>query len=557
MNVSQQRREESIKRIREIREFITRSAQDENAGRLLTYLSELEKEIKGKKYGLVFEEHREAIDEKLETHAPVLTEQEDLFIDNGGQINFLIEGDNLAALELLLKTHRGKIDIIYIDPPYNTGNKDFIYDDDYVDKNDTFRHSKWISFMEKRLKLAKCLLKQGGLLFISIDDNEQSQLILLCNEILGEENCIAILPTIMNLKGNQDQFGFAGTHEYTLVFTNNVKKATVGMFPIEEEDLGEWQIDSIGYYKKGANLKATGTNAPSKKRPNLYYPIYIERDGSISVDSQTETSFVVYPITNGEKMSWRWSKEKVRNESYNLIVEINGKQQISIYKKQRPAIGDLPSKKPKSIFYRPEYSSGNGTAQLSSLFGYKIFANPKPLELIMDFIRLSNSTVTVLDFFAGSGTTGHAVLKLNAEDGGTRRFILCTNNESDICRNITYERIRRVIDKEGYAASLKYYKIDFVPISERLYYEYADELLLHIRELVELENGVNFRNNSEIAIVLTDEELDAFMENRNALKACKALYVGHDVLINGKQSAALKRRKIAVNVIPQYYYEES
>lgn len=557
MNLSQQRREESIKRIKEIRDFISHSAQDENAGRLLTYLSELEKEIKGKKYGLVFEEHREKIDETLEKNAPVLTEQEDLYIDNGGQMNFLIEGDNLAALELLLKTHRGKIDLIYIDPPYNTGNKDFIYDDDYVDKNDTFRHSKWISFMEKRLMLAKCLLKQGGLLFISIDDNEQSQLILLCNEILGEENCIAILPTIMNLKGNQDQFGFAGAHEYTLVFTNNVKKATVGMFPIEEEDLGEWQIDSIGYYKKGANLKATGTNAPSKKRPNLYYPIYIERDGSISVDSQTETSFVVYPITNGEKMSWRWSKEKVRNESYNLIVEINGKQQISIYKKQRPAIGDLPSKKPKSIFYRPEYSSGNGTAQLSSLFGYKIFANPKPLELIMDFIRLSNSTVTVLDFFAGSGTTGHAVLKLNAEDGGTRRFILCTNNENNICRDITYERIKRVIDKEDYAASLKYFKIDFVRISERLYYEYADELLLHIRELVELENGVNFRNNSEIAIVLTDEELDAFMENRSALKDCKALYVGHDVLINGRQSAALKRRKIAVNVIPQYYYEES
>ncbi len=557
MNLSQQRREESIKRIKEIRDFISHSAQDENAGRLLTYLSELEKEIKGKKYGLVFEEHREKIDETLENDLPVLTEQEDLYIDNGGQMNFLIEGDNLAALQLLLKTHRGKIDLIYIDPPYNTGNKDFIYDDDYVDKNDSFRHSKWISFMEKRLMLAKCLLKQGGLLFISIDDNEQSQLILLCNEILGEENCIAILPTIMNLKGNQDQFGFAGAHEYTLVFTNNVKKATVGMFPIEEEDLGEWQIDSIGYYKKGANLKATGTNAPSKKRPNLYYPIYIERDGSISVDSQTETSFVVYPITNGEKMSWRWSKEKVRNESYNLIVEINGKQQISIYKKQRPAIGDLPSKKPKSIFYRPEYSSGNGTAQLSSLFGYKIFANPKPLELIMDFIRLSNSTATVLDFFAGSGTTGHAVLKLNAEDGGTRRFILCTNNENNICRNITYERIKRVIDKEGYAASLKYFKIDFVRISERLYYEYADELLLHIRELVELENGVNFRNNSEIAIVLTDEELDAFMENRSALKACRALYVGHDVLINGRQSAALKRRKIAVNVIPQYYYEES
>lgn len=201
----------------------------------------------------------------------------------------------------------------------------------------------------------------------------------------------------------------------------------------------------------------------------------------------------------------------------------------------------------------------NGTQELKIIFdGESPFSNPKPVNFIQRILELgSNSNSTVLDFFAGSGTTGHAVLKLNAEDGGTRRFILCTNNENNICRNITYERIKRVIDKEDYAASLKYFKIDFVRISERLYYEYADELLLHIRELVELENGVNFRNNSEIAIVLTDEELDAFMENRSALKACKALYVGHDVLINGRQSAALKRRKIAVNVIPQYYYEES
>ena len=188
MNLSQQRREESIRKIREIREFIKHSAQDENAGRLLTYLSELEKDIKGKKYGLVFEEHQEKIDEILKDNAPVLTEQEDLFIDNGGQMNCLLEGDNLAALELLLKTHRGKIDLIYIDPPYNTGNKDFIYDDDYVDKNDTFRHSKWISFMEKRLKLAKKLLSKRGCIFVSIADHEFSNLKLLMDIIFGEQN---------------------------------------------------------------------------------------------------------------------------------------------------------------------------------------------------------------------------------------------------------------------------------------------------------------------------------------------------------------------------------
>lgn len=190
-NISKEKRDSLIKKIREIRDFISSSPQDKNAGNLLTYLSEIEKDIKGKKYGLVFEEHRENIDDTLENNLPVLTEEESLYIDNGGQMNFLIEGDNLASLRLLEKTHKGKIDLIYIDPPYNTGNKDFVYDDAYVDMNDTFRHSKWLSFMEKRLTIAKKLLSDNGVIFISIDYNEDSQLTLLMNEIFGETNYIS------------------------------------------------------------------------------------------------------------------------------------------------------------------------------------------------------------------------------------------------------------------------------------------------------------------------------------------------------------------------------
>ena len=134
----------------------------------------------------MFEEHREAIDEKLETHTPVLTENADLFIDSGGEVNFLLEGDNLAALELLKKTHSGRIDLIYIDPPYNTGHKDFVYDDSFVDAQDTFRHSKWLSFMSKRLALAKVLLSERGAIFISIDDNEVAQLKILCDQVFGD-----------------------------------------------------------------------------------------------------------------------------------------------------------------------------------------------------------------------------------------------------------------------------------------------------------------------------------------------------------------------------------
>jgi adenine-specific DNA-methyltransferase len=157
-NISKKKRDDLLDKIKQIRAFIAAAPQDENTGNLLSYLSELEKDVNGKKYGLVFEEHREEIDEVLDTHTPVLTEDADLFIDHGGQMNFLLEGDNLAALKLLEKTHRGKIDLIYIDPPYNTGNKDFIYDDAFVDKTDGFIHSKWISFMNERLKMARHLL---------------------------------------------------------------------------------------------------------------------------------------------------------------------------------------------------------------------------------------------------------------------------------------------------------------------------------------------------------------------------------------------------------------
>ena len=150
-NISKEKREKLIQKINAIKAFISSASQDENTAQLLAYIADIEKDIKGKKYGLVFEEHRENINEILENNLPVLTDANNLFIDNGGQMNFLIEGDNLASLKLLEKTHKGKIDLIYIDPPYNTGNKDFVYDDSFVDNNDTFRHSKWLSFMEKRL----------------------------------------------------------------------------------------------------------------------------------------------------------------------------------------------------------------------------------------------------------------------------------------------------------------------------------------------------------------------------------------------------------------------
>lgn len=190
--------------------------------------------------------------------------------------------------------------------------------------------------------------------------------------------------------------------------------------------------------------------------------------------------------------------------------------------------------------------------------GYVDFANgKKPVKLISRCVatHLSKNAL-VLDFFAGSGTTGHAVMNLNAKDGGKRKFILVTNNENGICEKVTYERLKRVIAKEGYAARLKYYKIDYVPIDEKVYYEYANELLKHTQELVELENAVDFSKDKTVAIVLTDKEAAQFAADEKRMAKCKAVYVGHDVLMRSEDKKAIKRRGIEIKIIPQYYYPE-
>jgi len=458
-------------------------------------LKVIEKLESRKKYGLIWDEEKtkEQFEKESENALPVLKEVKgkEIKTDPSKPTNILIEGDNYHALSVLNYTHQGKIDVIYIDPPYNTGNKDFKYNDDYVDKEDAFRHSKWLSFMSKRLRLSKSLLKEEGVIFISIDDNEIAQLRMLCNEVFGEFNFIATLPTIMNLKGNQDQFGFAGTHEYTLVYCKNYSQASIREFILDEDGIEEWEQDNYGYYKKGANLKATGVNAPRSKRPNLFFPIFVTSDGILYVTNddkpRNKKDIVLLPITDSQEMSWRWSKNKIKSELYNLIFENNRSK--AIYKKQRPSLGDLPSKKPKTIFYKPEYSSGNGTAQLKAMFGDKIFNNPKPLELIKDFLALgSDPKGIILDFMAGSGTAGHACLDM---DNGSRQFILCTNNELNgfekdlkekgltekeiqehgICRRVTYPRLEKVIKGyktpkgekiDGLGGNLKYYKTAFV-----------------------------------------------------------------------------------------------
>ena len=517
-NVSKEKREKLVQKITAIKQYLQSAPQDENTMQLLTYIADIEKDIKGKKYGLVFEEHRESIDELLENNLSVLTEDTGLFIDNGGQMNFLIEGDNLASLKLLEKTHKGKIDVIYIDPPYNTG-KEFVYNDDIIDSADTFRHSKWLSFIKERITLARTLMKETGVIFLSIDDNEHAQLKVLLDEIFSENNFVADFCVIRAEGGGLAKQVIKG-HDYCLVYAKNISLFTPLAKP--KDIRGKIVIkNGIKYW-----IQEDWLRKEFGKYGNCHYEELLEYKSQAFKDE---------------------IDEGIKNGDYILIPKNNG---MNIIGKLRSLETD--SSKFYSILKHLNKDGVNELKELGISFDY-----PKPTSLISELVggaTFFHKNSTILDFFAGSGTTGHAVMKLNAEDGGNRKFILCTNNENNICRDVTYERIKRVIAKEGYKASLKYFRVDYLPISDKLYYEYADELLLHIRELVELENGINFNGNNEIAIVLTEAELDDFVANIPEI--CKAIYVGHDVLPTEEQENIFAKNKIKVNVIPEYYYRD-
>ncbi|MFQ9874359.1 site-specific DNA-methyltransferase [Waltera sp.] len=541
-NISKQKREDLLNKIKEIRNFISAAPQDENTGNLLSYLCNLERDVNGKKYGLVFEEHREEIDDILDTYTPVLTENKDLFINNDGQMNFLIEGDNLASLKLLEKTHKDKIDLIYIDPPYNTGNKDFIYSDIFVDSLDSFKHSKWLSFMKKRLLIARRLLSRKGIIFISIDDNEVAQLKLLCDEIFGNDNFRGQIVRGTGTPTGQGNAILSNEIDYILVYAKT-EQAIFNGLPFNSEDAKIYNLeDEYGKYLVRP-LRKTGGEDRREDRPSMYYPVTAP-DGT-----------QIYPIAPlGYESRWR-----CQEKTYKQLIDdhrIEWKQDKTGWKVYQKFYLDGRTKQVGNLWIDIE-GNKKATITMRNIFGENIFSFPKPVELIYRIAQIASyKNSCILDFFSGSGTTGHAVMKLNAEDGGNRKFILCTNNENNICRDVTYERIKRVIDKEGYAASLKYYKIDYVPISDRLYYEYADELLKHIRELVELENVINFTGNTEIAIVLTEEELDNFISQLENSTKCQKLYLGYDILMDAQQAQTLKDRKITVNIIPDYYYKE-
>ena len=605
-NLSQQKRAEMLAYLNHLKEIHT-----DDESRIA--LEKIETALTEKKYGLVWEKHEEEVDKKLVHHIPVFREMKEKKIvgDNTGDFNFLLEGDNLHSLKLLEKTHKGKIDVIYIDPPYNRGKNDFTYDDNYIVKEDGYRHSKWLSFMNERLVIAQKLLSDKGVIFISIDDNEQAQLKLLCDEIFDEENFVATYKWERTSTPPSLSNKVRGKYEYIHCYENkkNPLKYNGGLVdggdvPLLNKGNGYKTIlfnkDTVKFYIDGIYPKGN------------YHEVELLDDINV-INGKANKNFSI-------KGEFKWVQETV-NEEVNMGTYFLIKSRKLSIRFQR---ADKKIKSPTDIISKRECNIGtNETAkkELQEIVPDNYMDYPKPTSLIKYLIKFTENNRQnniILDFFAGSGTTGQAVMELNKEDGGSRKFILCTNNENNICENITYKRLSRVIKgyefsgkiknelrsytlnkpnleridaifqefediksekkedydkfsmqskdgilkligekeildrKTGIPHNIKYYKTEFIPKFSEDEDILSSKLLDYIKEMVELEHMCEIDSVTR-RIILSDEDLKVALSE---MKESGSLYIPSFILLDNETKEKIEERKLEVVTIPDYYFTE-
>lgn len=550
-------------------------------------LEQLIQLIDGKRYGLVWEEHAELVEEEMKTRIPVFVEDEKrkIFANPDEDYNFLLEGDNLHSLHLLQKTHKGKIDVIYIDPPYNTGNKDFIYNDKIVDENDSFSHSKWLSFMERRLRIARDLLSSEGVIFISIGDDENASLKLLMDDVFGESNYLNQISVktkqAAGASGGGEDKKLKKNIEYLLVYTKSTDIAPVMNTVYKKTEISKL-IES--YKQNGVSWKYTSVIVDRGEK--LYYASTVDGDGNeIKIYKREDAVFKsVGRLAKDEGVT-----EKEIYEKYFNDIFVTAMPQSSIRPRVLKKIGqeNLSKDSVFSIEYVPKTGKNKGKLyeqfykgeklrlfawfsdvaekidgevfkkdiegtlwdginlnNLSKEGGVSFDNGKKPLDLLDRIFKMyPSSSSTILDFFAGSGTTGHAVAQLNKEDGGNRKYILCTNNENNICEEVTYKRLSNI--QEDLPHNLKYFKTAFV---EKDNEELEFTLLENVKTLIELEHAIDLEDSDKaVAFTLSAiRELD--------LAGINTVYVR-------QQSHALMEREDLVRYggvelidVPEYYF---
>jgi len=619
-NLSKIKREQLLSKI----ENLKKNLKDPNDIESLNTINEIQKEIQNKKYGLVWEEHSEKVDEMLVDNIPVFTEDKskEIISDPSLPYNFLIEGDNLHALKLLEKTHKGKIDVIYIDPPYNRGKNDFCYDDQFISLEDGYRHSKWCSFMNKRLLIARELLADDGVIIVSIDEHEKNNLAFILDDIFGTQNNLGeIIWNKMNPKGDPKAISIMHETIYCYAKNREVLKNQTSMCVRKKINAPTIISKANSLYKKIGKeitpkeiidvLKLYGFNEFKNNFKVKYDLRLIQKEFNNWLKGQNFTSgekAYRFIDNNGkvfQDVSMCWPNKQMPSENYYvpLIHPITNKPcpvpdkgwryppstMKAMLAKDLIIFGEDENKQPRQKYLLEEnmyenvtsiYENGDSDDVLLKNLNIK-FDYPKPLSMVLYVCQFIKPNAQIfLDFFAGSGTTGHAILKLNNEDEGNRKFILCTNNENKICENVTYQRLLKVIN--GYAyntksevihterciANLKYYKTEFIPkncnqnqsnsqtiepnsgINE---VTLCDKLQDHIRELIQLETHHNI-DDDYYKMVLDDTVLSNLITNINKYPNLKEVYISSTILLDSNQKQILLSKNIKISEIPDYYF---
>ena len=567
------------------------------------YQKEIDSLRKKKTYGLVWEEdkNKEVFDyyinwdgEKTkesfgdeDNKFPVLKEIKGKSIDNGDpKYNLMIEGDNYHSLAVLNFTHNKAIDVIYIDPPYNTGNEDFKYNDKFVDKDDLYKHSKWLSFMSKRLKLAKRLLKETGAIFISIDDNEFAQLKILCDEIFGEQNKLSThhLQVRYSNKSLNEDNDWQPVMEYVLIYAKNKylfkankpsENYNIEKFKYTIKELTNGNVINVGN-KKVTIFKEGAWKIIEEEKGRVGLLKETWASGSLVKQSGTAAEFlskhliqrkdkdglnVLYKIDNmgedglGHRYVTGPKKANAIRGKYYSGVPIERIREIN---KNGVAI----KKRPISNYH--DYSGDFGNIRHEG--GVAFNSGKKPIKMLKEFINYhTKKDALILDFFAGSGTTGHAVMDLNRDDKGQRKFILCTNNENNISTDICYLRIKKVIEGynklEGYKDNFKYFKTDFVDSAptdqnKKKIVDKSTEMLC-IKEnafkLLKDKQGYKIFKNTDIhlGIIFDEEEINDFIKDAKEIEGKFHVYVfSLDNSIPEKEFKVMKG-KVKLCAIPE------